>query len=696
MKSIKQIRESNLEEASVHLDNPFDSKHGPDHKSETKHAETMKKNHGVTTKYHRDSGEMSYHGPKKNLKAALHTHYQTDNENDIKDNHPELYEDVSKKKSSDMARVNAGAMSKSEFDSKWKKPAKKKLAGPGGLYKNLVKEENVDEAHKVGDKVKIVGGPKDVQGKMGRIGEIKHGLHKTAAKTYTVDHDAGSVQLGKEHLRAIKEELGAGELGTTELTNKYKNATPGQTVEETAGHESTLAAKATAAAARNPSKEAHLNAMKAHKNAQGFFKGQAHDYHLNKAIEHAKKASEMKEDAEEDMAKHHDAAQAAKAAGDNDAFHKHMDAKFEVAKKRDAENAKKPVTRMEEDLENACWKGYEAIGMKMKNGRKVPNCVPKEGVKEGTEESLDESVHSVKAAKFSQKAKLNPSISTHVRASDAHAKAASAYEKKIAAHIKSGGEASELKPLETMAKSHNRSSTLHKFMAHRLVKQGLKEAVEMAAEAADEKVNLKITRHSQLALNAEKRGDKAAQKFHLDMVSKLKAGEGAVNEEAEHDDDQEEIIMAKGQLLKIADMAKDLADSMDDEDELEAWIQAKITSARDQMDDVHSYVEYTQDLYDDQPEAEKEYATEQVNEDVASNNDAKELARMQMLVRLGLLDRLKLNTVTRAIKKLDNKIPVTTTAEKDVLFELLQNLIGAISSDESIFRKVKYNVANKS
>jgi len=25
----------------------------------------------------------------------------------------------------------------------------------------------------------------------------------------------------------------------------------------------------------------------------------------------------------------------------------------------------------------ACWKGYEAIGMKKKNGKKVPNCVPK-------------------------------------------------------------------------------------------------------------------------------------------------------------------------------------------------------------------------------------------------------------------------------------------------------------------------------
>jgi hypothetical protein len=28
------------------------------------------------------------------------------------------------------------------------------------------------------------------------------------------------------------------------------------------------------------------------------------------------------------------------------------------------------------ELKKACWKGYEAIGMKNKNGKKVPNCVP--------------------------------------------------------------------------------------------------------------------------------------------------------------------------------------------------------------------------------------------------------------------------------------------------------------------------------
>lgn len=37
--------------------------------------------------------------------------------------------------------------------------------------------------------------------------------------------------------------------------------------------------------------------------------------------------------------------------------------------------------QLDEDLAKACWKGYEAIGMKKKNGRKVPNCVP---VKEAT------------------------------------------------------------------------------------------------------------------------------------------------------------------------------------------------------------------------------------------------------------------------------------------------------------------------
>lgn len=36
----------------------------------------------------------------------------------------------------------------------------------------------------------------------------------------------------------------------------------------------------------------------------------------------------------------------------------------------------KKFSEFTEGLGKACWKGYEAIGMKMKNGKKVPNCVP--------------------------------------------------------------------------------------------------------------------------------------------------------------------------------------------------------------------------------------------------------------------------------------------------------------------------------
>jgi hypothetical protein len=619
MKSIKQLRESNLEEASVHLDNPFDSKHGPDHKSETKHADMMKKNHGVTTKYHRDSGEMSYHGPKKNLKAALHTHYQTDNADEIKDNHPDLYEDTSKKKSSDMARVNAGAMSKSEFDSKWKKPAKKSLAGPGGLYKNLVKEENVDEAHKLGDKVTIVGGPKDVQGKTGRIGEIRNGSHKTAEKSYTVDHDAGSIQLGKEHIRAFKE-------GT-----------------------------------------------------------------------------------EEDMAKHHAAAQAAKAAGDNDAFHKHMDAKYEVAKKRDAENAKKPVVKIGEDLKDACWKGYEAIGMKNKNGKQVPNCVPKESVDIPSGTDLNEASgykqHSGTAAMHSQAAKDNPSIATHVKAANSHEKASNSHSRKLDKLIRNKASAADLTPHETMVKQHDKQVVMHKFMAHRLIKKHMNEAVEIA-EDIDLKKNAKITQHSQEAVAAEKRGDKQAQQFHLAIIAKLKNESVEVTEGTEETDGSEEVSMAKSQLLKVVDMAKDLAAAMDDEDELEAWIQNKITTAYNELDDVHSYVEYGEDLQDekhdaadkDTPMDESVISEETENgEETAgmSDDEKKSLARLQALIRLGLLDRQSLPTISRAIKKLDTEMPINNIAEKMALFELLQSLISIITGDTSVFAKVRSSVIRK-
>lgn len=56
------------------------------------HADYMKKKHGVTTKFHRDD-ELSYHGPKNNVKKAIMNHYDGDKEF-AREEHPHLFESV--------------------------------------------------------------------------------------------------------------------------------------------------------------------------------------------------------------------------------------------------------------------------------------------------------------------------------------------------------------------------------------------------------------------------------------------------------------------------------------------------------------------------------------------------------------------------------------------------------------------------
>lgn len=49
-----------------------------------------------------------------------------------------------------------------------------------------------------------------------------------------------------------------------------------------------------------------------------------------------------------------------------------------------------------EKKKDPCWTGYEAIGMKEKNGKKVPNCVPKNedcGCDHDKEDDLEEATY---------------------------------------------------------------------------------------------------------------------------------------------------------------------------------------------------------------------------------------------------------------------------------------------------------------
>ena len=57
-----------------------------------------------------------------------------------------------------------------------------------------------------------------------------------------------------------------------------------------------------------------------------------------------------------------------------------------VAPNHDGKSA--PFGSGYDELKEACWKGYKAVGGKMKNGKQVPNCVPESIVKEGVMSDL--------------------------------------------------------------------------------------------------------------------------------------------------------------------------------------------------------------------------------------------------------------------------------------------------------------------
>jgi hypothetical protein len=105
---------------------------------------------------------------------------------------------------------------------KEKKPAKneavKQVRGDTGLQ---YEETELDEAHKINDKVEIIKGSS--KGTTGHIGEIRHGAYKGAPKTYTVYHgEHGAVQVSKEHIRKLKEDISIDEASRAETGELFK------------------------------------------------------------------------------------------------------------------------------------------------------------------------------------------------------------------------------------------------------------------------------------------------------------------------------------------------------------------------------------------------------------------------------------------------------------------------------------------
>jgi len=72
-----------------------------------------------------------------------------------------------------------------------------------------------------------------------------------------------------------------------------------------------------------------------------------------------------------------------------------------------------------------------------------------------------------------------------------------------------------------------------------------------------------------------------------------------------------------------------------------------------------------------------------VNEESDKSTD-----RLKMLVRLGLMDKKDMTKIVRSISKMKEDKPVSP-ADRKILFDLLNELIGMVTGDEQMFQKAK-------
>ena len=260
--------------------------------------------------------------------------------------------------------------------------------------------------------------------------------------------------------------------------------------------------------------------------------------------------------------------------------------------------------------------------------------------------------------------------------------------------------------IETYHKEMDKKFASHQAAAAEAGKKPVK-----TFEAADEKTNLRITKHEKAAVEAEKRGDKHAQQYHLNIVKNLKQNE-SVNEATEPKMQRHLVTVTvvdphhpmtskrKEKIMKRAKVtAKDPKDAVA---KAEAHYKKHGFKVHDSLH--HSIVNESLDTdeFVDQYDSENEnpascYPNETAEKGVAENNDtpeaeteeekAERIQRLKLLIRLGFLELSQLPIAMRVIKRLEKGQTVAIEQEKEVLELMMEKLLGLVTGDEFMFRR---------
>lgn len=305
----------------------------------------------------------------------------------------------------------------------------------------------------------------------------------------------------------------------------------------------------------------------------------------------------------------------------------------------------------------------------------------------------------------------------------------------------SSGSSPKVKQLMAASAAHSKKAAYHSKKSWLMEDTSVQAAGEILSEAHSirtgrrggyefrDRINHRITRQEQLAIEANKRGDHDAALFHQRKISDLKShahlkqeavevpsvggqpdtlsevdgsptespgfagainpnqGKTAIKQEAAEFGGglEEESQSDRERLYDIANIANDIADAMDNDDKLEPWLRNLIEEAAENLEDVEEYL--------DGPRGDGEEV--EIGEAVIrEDNDSAEISKVATLIRLGLIVPEQAATVLRAIQKIYRGNSVSGSGETAALGDLLQNLIGIITGDDTVFNRVRADIAS--
>lgn len=161
-------------------------------------SKTLDPNKVKTIKMARKSAKNARNYDTSHLPPGWKSSFGVKEENEEKDSDDTPFEGPYKKAEGDKpSRSHLKHLMKKARDNVAKKKEEK-----------LKEEMELDEAIKLGSKVKMHSPGKDYHVQIGRVGEIDHGLHNKSVKKYTVDYgNKQSVMLDKSKVKLHKEEL---------------------------------------------------------------------------------------------------------------------------------------------------------------------------------------------------------------------------------------------------------------------------------------------------------------------------------------------------------------------------------------------------------------------------------------------------------------------------------------------------------